>query len=123
MSPTARTIAYFKSNGAVCRIVEKWIPITPAGYRGKMVRRDLWGADLQVAQGSKLLGVQCCAGTDHSKRVNKSCADPDVHHWLNTGNGFEVWSWAKRGDRGKRKLWKARVTQLVLDKKGKVVLL
>jgi hypothetical protein len=29
----------------------------------------------------------------------------NIEAWVNTGHVFEIWCWAKRGDRGKRKLW------------------
>ena len=109
-----------RDGGAIAVILEKWVPITPLGYKGKLVRLDIWGADILTITGRKMIFIQCCAGTDHSKRMQKCIDNPNVAAILRTGNAFEIWSWAKRGPRGKRKPWRARVSQLVVSPEGTV---
>jgi hypothetical protein len=114
-SPTARTLKYLRELGASVRIVEHW-----NAFANRRV--DLWGADLQVIQGRKLLGIQNTSGAHHAAHVTAAKANSEVYAWLATGNLFEVWSWAKHGARGKRKLWdkSPRVTQLFINQHGKV---
>lgn len=118
MSPTQRTLKYFRDQGAIAKVVERFVKF-PHMKHG--VRQDLWGADIQVIQGQKLLAVQTCAGSGHAKRTTRATADPLVQAWLRTGNGFEIWSWSKKGPRGKRKLWSPRVTQLTLNELDEVI--
>ncbi len=119
-SPTARTLKFFRDQGAECAVVEKWIAIPK--HPGGGIRRDIWGADMLVRQGSLLMGVQSTSGSNHSHRVSKSLANPEIMNWLHTGVGFYVYSWSKRGPRGKRKVWTPKVTQLI-EKDGKAEVL
>lgn len=121
-SPTARTLKFFRDQGHLAEVVEKWIPVPK--HPGGGVRRDLFECiDVLVIQGGKLLGIQSTSGSNHSARVTKAKASEKLARYIATGNGFEVWSWAKRGARGKRKVWTPKVTQLIIDLTGKVVVL
>jgi hypothetical protein len=118
MSPTARTLKSLRENGCIAEVVERWIPRTK-------IRKDLFGCiDIIAICGCKLVGINATDGTSHSKRVNKAlalaAAKPEIEAWLRTGSGLEVWSWALRGGHDERKSYKARVTQLTLNGKGKV---
>lgn len=115
-SPTQRSIAHAKREGLSAAVVEKWIPV-PAHPAGG-IRRDLWSwGDLIVVGASSLpVIVQTTSGSNAAARVSK-LLDPeavsDAHllalmRWQASGCGLEVWSWAKRGARGKRKLWSLR---------------
>jgi hypothetical protein len=55
------------------------------------------------------LGIQVTSGANHAKRVQKTLEEPRILRWLQKGNRFEVWSYAKRGAAGKRKLWQLRI--------------
>lgn len=118
-SPTALTLKYLRNQGAIAKVCEKWIPVRGDWKRGKRV--DLFGADVAVVQGQAFILIQSCAGSSHAARITKCKDNPDVAAFLKTRNTFEVWSWSKRGARGKRKLWTPRVSQLVLCRSGKVV--
>lgn len=107
-SPTQRTLKFLRDIGAVARVVEHW-----NGYAKRRI--DLWGADILAKQGRLLMAVQTTSDANHSSRVEKSKVDPDVRNWLDTGVGFYVISWGKKGARGKRKLWTVRISQLVLN--------
>lgn len=115
-SPTIRSKAEIARRGGTCGVVEKWVtvPTHPAGG----VRIDFLGcidllAVFPPAQG--ILGVQACAGSSHAARRTKALEEPRLAAWLEAGGRFEVWSWAKRGARGKRKLWTLRAEPITLE--------
>lgn len=92
-----------KKLGWTAQVVEKWIPQARR-------RVDLFGCiDMIVLDGQQgPIGVQACAGSSHAARMKKALAEPRLQTWLNSGARFEVWSWAKQGKRGKRKVWTCR---------------
>ena len=101
-SPTARTLAECKKRGWTAQVVEQTIPRT-------FIKRDLFGIiDILAITPDGLLGIQATSGTNHSARIAKARQEPRLATWLRAGAHFAVWSWAKRGDRGKRKLWALR---------------
>jgi hypothetical protein len=119
-SPTSHTLNFFRKQGDMAEVTEKWIPVPK--HPGGGIRRDLFECiDVMVIQGAKLLGIQSTSGSNHSARVAKALASDRLAKYIATGNGFEVWSWAKRGPRGKRKVWTPKVTQLVMNGDNKVV--
>jgi hypothetical protein len=104
VSPTQRARAFCKANGWTSQIVERFNVYAK-------VRQDLFGViDLVVldGQGGGPLGVQVCAGASHAARRDKALAEPRLREWLSAPARFEVWSYSKRGERGKRKLWTLR---------------
>lgn len=104
MSPTQRALKFCKDQGWTAAITEKWNPHAH-------IRQDLFGIiDLVVLADSSILGVQVCAGASHAARQTKAESEPRLKTWLLCGGHFEVWSFSKRGARGKRKLWQRRVT-------------
>lgn len=101
-SPTARSMQFCKKHSWHAQVVEKW---------NQWARRriDLFGCiDLIVLAGDKCIGVQATSGDHHSNRREKALAEPRLRAWLAAGCLFEVWSWSKKGARGKRKLWELR---------------
>jgi hypothetical protein len=107
-SPTQRTLKFLRDSGAVARVVEHWNSFAKR-------RIDVWGADILARQGRLLMAIQTTSDGNHSDRVEKARANPDTRNWLDTGVGFYVISWGKKGARNKRKLWTVRITQLVLN--------
>lgn len=124
-SPTQRTIAHLKKLGYVApAIVEKWNP-----HVG--IRQDLWGwCDIVAIEPGRsvppqhddatgymtppqLVFVQCTTQANASARVAKIQAWDKLPHLLGVGVRVEVWGWAKRGARGKRKLWSVRRVRVV----------
>jgi hypothetical protein len=111
-SPTSRTLQRARSWGWRIAVVERWIP--------QMRRRiDLFGCIDLVAldEHDGVLGIQATSTPNMSSRVTKSkteCREA-LTHWLERSNRFEVWGWAKRGARGKRKLWTLRRVELFLE--------
>lgn len=111
-SPTKRTLAECRLRGWAAQVVERW---NMFGAGGRGVRVDLFGViDLVAIVPSgetpgAILGVQACAGASHSDRRNKILAEPRARAWVEAGGRLELWSWSKRGDRGKAKRWTLRV--------------
>lgn len=107
MTPTARTLLWLRGQGALAAVVERFNP-------GTRRRHDLFGCiDVLALDGQPgCLGVQVTTGEHVSHRLEKIRSDecwPNVERWLAAGNRLVVHGWAKRGPRGKRKVWTLRV--------------
>jgi len=108
MNPTERTLRALRAQGYTAQVVEKWNPHA-------RVRHDLFGCiDIVAIHDNHVgvLGVQACADSSISLRRAKAENEPRIAQWIRTGNRFQVWGWAKKGPRGCRKLWTARVVGL-----------
>lgn len=110
MSPTQRSLKLARELGFTAAVVERWNPHAK-------IRQDLFGVIdlLLVKHGIGIVGVQACAGASHAARRAKSLAETKLVEWLHAGGRFEVWSWSKRGARGKRKLWEVRREEITKD--------
>ena len=109
-SPTQRSLEYCRKNGWIAGVVEKWNPHA-------RIRQDLFGCiDLIVIDDLEQgpLAVQATSGTGHAARRKKSIAEPRLKLWLEAPARFEIWSWSKRGPRGKRKVWTLRREPILL---------
>ena len=102
-SPTQRSLKELRECGWTAQVVERFNPHA-------RVRVDLFGCIDIVAidPAGGIVGIQACAGASHSARKAKIMAEPKMGQWLNAGGRVELWSWAKRGPRGKRKVWTLR---------------
>jgi hypothetical protein len=108
VSPTARTLAECKRRGWIAQVVEHRVRAGRLSFL-----RDLFGGiDLVALTPRGIVGIQACAGTDHAKRRAKLLDEPRIAAWMAAKGGLEVWSWAKQGPRGKRKLWTLRAEVL-----------
>jgi hypothetical protein len=111
-SPTQRTLALVRGLGMAAQVVERWNPHAK-------IRQDLFGCIDIVACGASVWGIQACAGSSASARVKKSMEQPGLVAWLRAGGRFVVQAWAKRGARGKPKLWTARCIEILLSQDRK----
>jgi hypothetical protein len=94
-----------RKQGYECGVVERYNSFTHT-------RNDLFGfIDLIAIGEGRILAVQATGGDggNHAARRSKALAEPRLKTWLESGGQFAVVSWAKRGARGERKLWTARV--------------
>lgn len=109
-SPTQRTLATLRELGYTAQVVERWNPHAN-------IRQDLFGCIdvLAVHADHGVLGVQACAGSSAAARAGKAQLEPRLEVFLAAGGRFEVWAWAKRGARGKRKVWSVRRLRAQLD--------
>lgn len=104
ISPTQRTLAHCRKLGHVAAITEHW-------NHYARVRQDLFGfIDVLVIDPgcSGCIAIQTTSGSNTSKRQRKIEAIPAAVEWLRAGNQIIVVGWAKRGPRGKRKVWTGR---------------
>lgn len=108
-TPTQRSLKHARDLGYVTAIVERW-------NAHAAIRQDLFNFIdlLLMPRHESLIGVQATSGANHATRRNKSEAEPNLRLWLECGCRFEVWSWSKRGARGKRKLWTLRREAITL---------
>lgn len=110
-SPTQRTLALLRAAGMVAQVVERW-----NAFARKRV--DLFGVvdvvALDLAHG-RTIGVQTTSGTNVAVRIEKIYATEAARHWLLCGNRLVVHGWAKRGARGRRKVFTCREVEIVLD--------
>jgi hypothetical protein len=108
--PTAKTLERLREMGFEAGVVER---------RNRFSNKtlDLFGCIdiVAVYPGVGVLGIQATSGTNHAARRTKSIAEPRLRTWLLSGGRFEIWSWSKKGPRGKRKLWTLRRDEVVLD--------
>jgi len=84
--------------------LEKWIPATPLGYKGPLIKRDLFNfADLLCARpGKGIMLVQVTAGSHLQERIDKVKADWRHKVWLKSGGLLQVHSWVKRAGQTQR---------------------
>lgn len=108
VTPLARSLAYCRQWNYPAAKTEHW------NHFAK-IRQDLFGAiDLLVLDGLPgVLGVQVTTQANAAARVAK-CKEVIPPQWFAAGNRLEVWAWAQRGPRGKRKTW--TVKKIVVTK-------
>ena len=101
--------------GHTCQVVERWNPYSKT-------RLDLFGfIDIVTMFGGMcpaITGLQVTSGAHHSDHLIKIQNEPRAKLWLQAGGKIILQSWAKRGARGKRKVWTARTDLVLLDDKG-----
>lgn len=117
ISPVQRTLADLRKRGFTAAVVEKWNPHAK-------IRQDLFGLIDVVAVRPKnrtVWGIQVCGGNgDLAAHLKKAEASP---HFREVCDGFifQVWTWRKRGARGKRKLWQHTIWHWFADEWIEVV--
>ena len=102
-SPTARTLQWFRKRGWPAQVVERW-------NQYSKTRHDLFGFVDVVAMdpnSGRLVGVQCTSTGNLRARLRKAQAISFFTLWKQA-NDVEFHGWAKRGARGKRKVWTLR---------------
>jgi hypothetical protein len=106
-SPTKRSLDLLREDGFTVAIVERWNPFAK-------VRQDLFGfIDLvAIAPTRGIIGVQTTTGDHMAERIDKIKAEPKAEIWLASGGRIIVHGWAKKGARGKRKLWECRQQEI-----------
>lgn len=112
MSPTARTLDYYRKQHIFCGVVERWIPQARK-------RVDLLGFIDLVAVSDQIIGIQATSGSNMSSRVKKiveECND-EAQAWLRAGGRILVIGWrklkVKRG--GKAVRWEPRIEEVTME--------
>lgn len=104
-SPTARSLAKLRAEGWVAGVVERYCSFTRR-------RHDLFGfLDIVCVRGPEVLGVQTTSDANAAARMKKAIAQPEFSAWMQGGRRFVVHGWAKKGGKGKRKLWTCRILE------------
>ena len=120
VSPTQRSLDKWRKLGYSVCVVEKWVPASPAGFKGPIITRDAFNfGDLlacKVGVNGALL-VQTTSGANVSARVQKIRGISEAEVWLAAGNRIVVDGWRKVGPRGKRKLWECREIVIMAEKR------
>jgi hypothetical protein len=107
VTPTARSLEALRERGCLAAVVEKW-------NAHARIRQDLFGfGDILAIEPGRpgVLIVQACIADDITKRLEKLQTEPvaeRVRRVLEAGNRVLIMGWAKRGARGKRKVWTLR---------------
>ena len=102
--PTQRTLVYLRKEGYLVAIAEKYNSFTHT-------RNDLFGwIDICAIRSDYpgVIGIQTTSTSNISARIKKAMALDSFKVWLQANNTAEFHGWAKRGARGKRKLWTLR---------------
>src|SRR5438445_491540 len=110
ISPTQRSLALLRRQGALAAVVERWNSYAK-------VRQDLWRfGDILAATKEGIVIIQACRTDDQARRLEKIKSDtvwPKAHQWLKAGGKIEVWGWAIRGAQGTRKRATLTITEVV----------
>lgn len=109
-SPTQRSLALLRKQWPLVAITEHYNAFS-------RMRHDLFGfVDVLCCRQDSILAVQTTSGANVSARMAKIALLPSVVYWLsNPACRLVIHGWAKRGAKGKRKLWECREVEVVLN--------
>ena len=107
-TPTQRSLKKLREDGYIAQVVEHY---------NQFARRriDLFNViDIAAIKPDNpgVLGIQTTSTSNISARQKKALASAELLVWLQAGNRFEIWGWAKRGPRGKRKTYQLKCISL-----------
>jgi hypothetical protein len=110
MTPTARTLRFYRDQGFLIDVVERWLPRIG-------VRRDLFNCidALAIMPDEPILAIQSTVATCVSARLAKARATAALKIWLSTGARFVVIGWGLRDGR-----WLPRIEEVTLDQLGEL---
>jgi hypothetical protein len=111
MSPTARTLQFFRKLGHHAAVIERWIPQAK-------IRRDVHAfGDILIHSKRWIALVQATTTSNLSAREAKLrdllTKDSALADWLYVGRLILI-GWGKYGARGERKLWKSVIREVNL---------
>lgn len=100
---TQMTMKQLREWGYTAQVVERW-----CNYSRRRI--DLFGVVDIVAfhPDAGIIFVQSTSGSCHAARRTKIEQSDEAKGLIDAGGVLELWSWAKRGDRGKAKRWTLR---------------
>ena len=113
-SPTQRSLKLMRDEGWTCCVVEKWNPHA-------RIRQDAFGfGDILFCADTPSVGLavgllQTTTASHVQLRVDKILALPAAKTWVQAGGEILVHGWAKKGPRGKRKVWTVNTRQITLE--------
>jgi len=100
---TGRTLKRLREMGWDAAVVERYLAVC-------RVRQDMFGfADVLAFSEDRVLAVQTTTQANFAAHKPKIEALLVARRWVASDlRALELWGWAKRGERGKRKLWTVR---------------
>jgi hypothetical protein len=109
-SPTQRSLAHLRKNGWTACVVEKWIPPRGTMKFGRRIDAFGFGDILACRRGEPALFgdialVQTTVMSSMAAHKAKILALSEFQKWKDADGVVVLHGWAKRGPRGKRKLW------------------
>jgi len=120
-SPAARSTKHLRNFGfIVCRLEQTLhMPGRPWGNKkdafgfGDLLAAHPTGTSrkphwINIKSLPRIALVQVTSGSNHDARKNKILAEPLAQKWKDADGMILLHSWAKRGPRGKRKVWTLR---------------
>lgn len=107
--PCGRSLAECKKRGWPRSKTEHWVPATAEGFKGQLITKDLFSfGDILALDGRPgVLMIQATSAghiENRARKIVEECG-ANARAVLDAGNRISVWGWAKRGARGRRKLW------------------
>lgn len=106
ISPTQRTLARLRDMSYMAEVVERW-------NAHARCTQDLFNCvDIVACGRERVFFVQTTSDSNHAARERKSEIQAAVPRLVDGGCEFEVWSWGKKGGRGKVKSWTLRATRI-----------
>ena len=117
MTPTSRTLDYFRKRGDDPAVVERFIPGKPFGHR-----KDMFGFGDVVVMSDSIIAVQSC-GQSFAAHRRKILEDPDVAkralRWLQCQGPPRLilmgWRKVKKKRGGKQMVWKPRILEFTQE--------
>lgn len=111
MTPTSRTLKYYRDLGNLCDVSEYW-----QAFHGRPggIRKDLFGFIDIVVLGERILAVQCTSTSSMSARVRKireECGEA-AQRWLEAGGEIVVMGWKKYVKAVDRKYWRPTIREI-----------
>lgn len=117
LSPTQRTLKYYRDQGMTIGVVERWIP-NPK-HPGGGLRSDLFGFIDLIGIGSDgIVGIQSCGSSysEHYRKITEEKSE-EVREWLEAGAKLVLIGWrklkVKRG--GIAMTWQPRIQEITLE--------
>ena len=108
MTPTSRTLKYYRDAGYMVGVVERFNSHTKT-------RHDLFGfIDLVAVRNGRTVGIQATSTGTVSSRIAKIRDErhDEALQWLMAGNEIVVIGWKKYKKAIDRKYWRETITQI-----------
>lgn len=109
-SPTARTLEFLRQCAYTVQVVERFNSFSKK-------RIDLYGViDICAIRHDQkgVWGIQATSTSNIPARIKKSLEEPRLKIWLEAGNRFSCFGWAKRGKRGEVKKWTLKQVNFIV---------
>lgn len=106
MSPTQRTLKYYRDQGFLCAITEHWNPFAH-------IRQDLFGfIDIVAIHAGRIIGIQTTSSAHHAERRDKINSLEASKRWLEAGGEIHICSWRKSIPRN---VWTPRIEEITKE--------